>query len=181
MPQRSKVLTQLPPELRKELDKRLVEGSFTKYRPLEQWLAERGYRISKSSLQRYGDQFESRIKSVTLATAQARALTEASPDSEGAMNDALERLVQEKIFGVLIEVEDIPDGQLARLARAVADLGRTSVSQKRWAEQMRERLAEQKRAAEAKIGALKQSGGISDEAYEAMRSALLGIDPLAAS
>ena len=95
------------------------------------------------------------------------------------MTDALVRLVQEKIFAVLVEAEGIEEGQLARIARAIADLGRATISQKKWAEEMRDRLDEQKRAANAKIGELKQAGGLSDEAYEAMRALLLDIDPTA--
>jgi hypothetical protein len=33
------------------------------------------------------------------------------------MTDALARLVREKLFSVLVEVEDIEDGQLTRIAR----------------------------------------------------------------
>jgi Protein of unknown function (DUF3486) len=179
MGQRSKVLTALPKELREQLDQRLVKGSFTGYRELEAWLATQGFRISRGSLQRYGSAFERRVKTISIATQQARALAEASPDREGSMTDALVRLVQEKIFGVLVEAEDIEDGQLTRIARAIADLGRATISQKRWAEEMRARLDEQKRAAGEKMDDLKRTGGLSDESYEAIRAVLLDIDPIA--
>ncbi len=45
---------------------------------------------------------------------------------------------------------------------------------------MRERLEEQKRATEKKVGEIKRAGGLSDEDYEAIRSVLLGIDPISA-
>jgi Protein of unknown function (DUF3486) len=176
--QRSKVVTALPKELRDQLDQRLVKGSFTGYRELETWLGTQGFRISRGSLQRYGSAFERRIKTIGIATQQARALAEASPDREGSMTDALARLVQEKMFSILVEAEDIEDGQLTRIARAIADLGRATISQKRWAEEMRERLDEQKRAAGEKMGELKRSGGLSDETYDALRALLLGIDPI---
>jgi hypothetical protein len=138
-----------------------------------------GLQKSRGSLQRYGSAFERRIKTIGIATQQARALAEASPDREGSMTDALARLVQEKLFSVLVEAEDIEDGQLTRIARAIADLGRATISQKRWQEEMRERLDEQKRAAAEKMGAVKSAGGLSDAAYDAMRAILLDIDPTA--
>jgi Protein of unknown function (DUF3486) len=179
MGQRSKVITALPKELRDELDQKLVKGAFSDYRGLEAWLGTQGFRISRGSLQRYGSAFERRIKTIGIATQQARALAEASPDREGSMTDALARLVQEKLFSVLVEAEDIEDGQLTRIARAIADLGRATISQKRWQEEMRERLDEQKRAAAEKMGAVKSAGGLSDAAYDAMRAILLDIDPTA--
>jgi len=138
-----------------------------------------GFRISRGSLQRYGSAFERRIKTIGIATQQARALAEASPDREGSMTDALARLVQEKLFGVLVETEEIEDGQLTRIARAIADLGRATISQKRWAEEMRARLDEQKRAAGEKMDEIRRAGGLSDDAYEAIRAALLNINPIA--
>lgn len=177
MGQRSKVVTALPKELRDQLDQKLVSGSFSDYRGLEAWLDTQGFKISRGSLQRYGSAFERRIKTIAIATQQARALAEASPDREGSMTDALARLVQEKMLSVLVEAEDIEDGQLTRMARAIADLGRATISQKRWSEEVRERLDKQKRAADQKMVELKSAGGISDEAYDKMRAILLDIDP----
>ena len=114
--QRSKV-TALPMELREQLDQKLIAGSFSDYKGLEAWLGEQGFRISRGSLQRYGSAFERKMKTISIATKQAHALAEASPDREGAMTDALVRLVQEKIFSVLVEAEDIEDGHL-RASRA---------------------------------------------------------------
>ena len=178
---RSKVLTILPKGLRGELNQKLIAGDFSDYRGLEHWLGGKGYQISRGSLQRYGSNFEKQIAAVSRATQQAKSLAEASPDREGAMSDALIGLVQTRLFDVLVESENIEDGTLARFARSIADLGRATVSQKRWAEQMRERLEEQKQAAQGKLTAIKDGGGVSDAAYEKMRAVLLGIDPLAAT
>lgn len=137
---RSKISSVLPPKVREALDQKLIAGAFSDYNGLSAWLAKQGFTVSRSSLQRYGSAFEQRLQAVALAAQQARAVVAASPDSEGAMSDALTRLVQEKIFGVLVEAEDVSENQLARLARAVADLGRATIAQRRWAQQVRERL-----------------------------------------
>lgn len=107
MGRRSKVVTVLPEEMRTQLDERLVKGSFADYQGLSDWLGEHGYQISRGSLQRYGSAFERRMKTISLATKQAHALAEASPDREGSMTDALVRLVQERIFSVLVELRTL--------------------------------------------------------------------------
>ena len=51
MPARSAV-GQLPEEIRDEINRRLVENSFSGYAQLAGWLRELGYQISKSALHR---------------------------------------------------------------------------------------------------------------------------------
>jgi hypothetical protein len=103
----------------------------------------------------------------------------ADPDREGTMGDALVRLVQQEIFNVLAQCKgQVEKPDLARLARAVSDLGRTTVRQRKWAEEVRERLESQKRAAEGQIDEAVREQGLSHEAAEQMRRILLGIDPL---
>jgi len=95
------------------------------------------------------------------------------------MGDALLRLVQQKMFDVLVECENpIDQDNLPKIARAVADLGRTTISQKRWREEMRDRLTAQKSAAAKKITEEETRGGLSPEAAATIRSILLNIDPL---
>ena len=104
MPPRSKVHT-LPAEIREELDRRLVARGFGGYVELSEWLDAQGYRIGKSSLHVYGSELEKRIEKLRLATEQAEALIAASPDDSGAMADSSLRLVQERIFQLMLTAE----------------------------------------------------------------------------
>jgi hypothetical protein len=79
---------------------------------------------------------------------------------------------------VLVAGEHIEDGQLTKFARAITELGRTTVRQKKWAEDFRERLENEKRAACEKIKEIARNGGLSAEAKKAIRAALKGINPL---
>jgi Protein of unknown function (DUF3486) len=176
--QRSKIMVTLPKPVREALDKRLVSGAFSDYRGLATWLREQGYNISKSSLNRYAKGYERRTQAVMMATAQARALALAAPDAEGAMTDALCRLIQERLFGLLIETDALPDAELPKIARAISDLGRAAISQKRWREEMADRLAHQKRQAETTLAAEAEHRGLSPETVQIMRNLLIGIDPL---
>ena len=146
MPQRSAV-SQLPEAVRKELEQKLLRGGFADYAGLADWLGGQGFEISRSAVHRFGQQFESRLQALKTATDQAKAIAAASKDDEGDMNEALIRLVQTKTFEVLVELDRIDDEassvDLAKIGRMVSELARASVSQKKWAEQARERaLAE---------------------------------------
>ncbi|PQA82771.1 terminase [Limnohabitans sp. TS-CS-82] len=172
MPPRSKV-EQLPPEIKAWLDQALVQSNFSQYELLSAELKKRGCEISKTGLHRYGQDFEERLKTLRMVTEQARAVVQASPDDDGAVNDALVRLTQEKMFGILMELEVDPTSiDLTKLARAVAELGKASVAQKRWQMEARKSaLAEA--AKEAGIAA--KSVGLTDDAVEQIKRRILGI------
>jgi uncharacterized protein DUF3486 len=178
MGRRAKV-KMLPEKERVELNRYLVEHGFGNYEMLSRLLSEHGFRISRSALQRWGSGFERKLDAVELASAQAREVIAASPDTEGAFGDALVRLVQSEIFKVLVECKgQIEKPDLARIARAVSDLGRTTVRQRKWAEDVRVRLESQKRAADGQIGEVAREHGLSPQAAQEIRQILLGINPL---
>lgn len=175
MPSRSKIAL-LPTAVREELERRIVKGGFANYRQLAMWLSEQGYSITKDSVHRHGAKLEDQLEAIKKATAAARAITDAAPDDEGALNDALVRLVQEKIFNVLCELEVDPSRlNLGTLTRAIADLAKASVGQKRWQVEMRAHIAEQVKATEERINEATRTGGLSADAAQQIRAALLEI------
>ena len=172
MPRRSKV-EGLPSDVKAWLDQALVQNNFSQYELLSAELAKRGYEIGKSGLHRYGQQFEERLKTLRLVTEQARAVVQAAPDEDGAVNDALVRLTQEKMFSILMEMNVDPDAvDLPKLARAVAELGKASVAQKRWqAEARKQALAD----AAKEAGEAAKSAGLTDEAAAQIQRRILGV------
>lgn len=172
MPQRSAV-EQLPDDVRTQLNSRLIDAGFANYEQLAEWLGEQGYQISKSAVHRYGQRFEQRLSALKVATEQARALTEAAPDDEGAMSDALIRLVQEKLFSILIDldVESISKVNLSSLTKGISSLARATVKQKEWMLEMRAKAEEAATRAEK----IARKGGLSKDAVEQIRREILGI------
>jgi hypothetical protein len=155
MPPRSKVGT-LPKELKDWLDAELLKRGFKDYVQLAADLQEKGADLSKSALHRYGSKFEQRMAQLKASTEQARAVVAASPDDEGAMNEALIRLTQDKLFGVLVELDVDPESvSLPKLTKSIADLARSSISQKKWQIEVRTKAAERLKAVEAEARAMK--------------------------
>ena len=171
MPPKSKVHS-LPAAVKQWLDDALVEGNFTGYETLEAELKQRGFDISKSSLHRYGQEFEERLNALKLATEQARAVVQASPDDDDAMNQALIRITQEKLFSLMLDLEiDPAEVDISKITRSIADLARSSTDAKKYAREVREKA----RAAAEEVASTVKSAGLTDEAAEAIRAKILGI------
>lgn len=171
MPPRSKVKS-LPGNVKTWLDQALAENNFSDYEALSAELAERGFAISKSALHRYGQGFEERLSALKMASEQAKAIVSAAPDDEGAVNEALLRLVQERLFKLLMDTEGKVD--LPKMAKAAAELGRASVVQKKWAAEVEVRRAALQEAAAVAEGAM-ASQGMSKEAIDTIKRDILGI------
>lgn len=127
-PQRSTVHS-LPDEMREEFEKRLIRNGFSGYAHLVEWLGSQGWEISRSAAQRYGSRLRSQVERIRIATEHAEALLRASPDEAGALSDASIRVIQERMFDVLMQSEDGSDVRsLASAARALAETARASVA-----------------------------------------------------
>jgi hypothetical protein len=176
MPPRSKI-DLMPKEIRAELEKRIVEGGFANYRALAKWLNDNGYKISKNAVHHHGEKLERRLEAVKRATEQARAIAEASPDDEAAMNDTLIRLVQQIDIDILLNVdsETVPPKTLEAVSRSVATLARASVNQKKWMVEVRDKLNAKVGRATEQVALAARSGGLSPEAEQQIRNALLDI------
>lgn len=172
MAKRSKIAT-LPPTVKAWLDTALVEGNFSRYELLEAELKARGFDIGKSSIHRYGSAFEQKLATLKMASEQARAIVTAAPDDEGAVSEALMRLVQEKLFEVMLDFKVDPDKpmNIAGAAKAVAELSRATVTQKKWQTEVRAKAAAAADAAEK----IAKKGGLSAASAAQIRKMILGV------
>jgi hypothetical protein len=183
MPPRSTIF-QLSEEHRAELDRKLIETGFGNYTELTDWLRANGYQISRSALHRYGSELEADFER-TMAEVQrtqrlAVAFADANPDERGAMVGATARIASESLLRItmaLRESEEDP-AQLAKLmpsiSRALGELGRVTISQEKWAQELRTQAQAEARAeaADAAESAAKQSG-VTPEGIAALRAAIL--------
>jgi hypothetical protein len=179
MPSRGKT-KRIPPALRAEFERLLIEGSFSDYAGLTRWLGEHGCQIASSTSTRYGHQLEHKLTALKLATEQARAVVDAAGGADDSVNEGLMRLVQGDLFRVLVELKEVDPKKvnLNVLARNVASICRSLVQMRRAAEEMRNRIGRRVRAAERKVVAAARRGargGLSDAAEKRIRAALLEI------
>lgn len=170
MPPRSKVAA-LPAEVKTWLDQTLVENNFSGYEQLSGELESRGYSIGKSALHRYGTEFEDKLAALKMASEQAKAVVQAAPDDEGAVNEALMRLVQEHLFKLLMATNKENPIDLPKVAKAVAELGRASVVQKKWQAEFRQKAE----AAAARVEKIAKKGGLNAATVDEIRREILGM------
>ncbi len=181
MPRRSSLLN-VPEKIRAEFNERLVKSGFANYEGLTEWLNERleeeglEVRISRTAAWRHGKKFEDKLEALRSATEQAKAISDGAEDDEGAMTDALVRLVQEKVFTVLMDLEVDPKKvNLGNLGRMVAELSKASIAQKKWMREVRDELEQKKAAAAEKVKALTDQGGLTPDVAAQIRAEILGI------
>lgn len=172
MAPRSKI-SKLPKPVKDWLDGALIQNGFGEYELLSAELKTRGFDLSKSAIHRYGQEFEVRLSSLRIASEQAKAIVQASPDDEGAVSEALMRLVQEKLFQTLVKVQTDPAIPISvtGAAKAVAGLARATVTQKKWQAEVRKKVVD---ATDAVI-AIGKKGGLSADALEEIKRRFLGI------
>jgi len=177
MPSRSKIIT-LPDEVLAELNQKLLAGKFCDYSALAEWLQGKGFDISRSSLHRYGQNFEERLAAIAMATEQARAVADATPDSENNMNEALIRLVQTKAFEALIEAKNAYN--LPKMGVMIAKLSKASVDQKKWMADTRKKAAAALKNIEEKTATVGKKS-LDPETLRIIREEIYGIVPASSS
>jgi hypothetical protein len=170
MPARSKIKC-LPEDIRAELNRRLQASAFSGYSALEVWLQELGFEISRSAIHNYGQEFEEKIFAIKVATEQAKAVVEAAGDEEGAMSEALIRLIQKKAYDVLIKTQD--DANLPKMGTMIARLSHAAVSQKKWMAEVKGKAKQALQNIEEKTKSGKKS--LDPETLRIIREEIYGI------
>lgn len=169
----------LPIEIREWLEAELLRRGFADYAELTCQLNEKleaagAGAASRSAVHRFGQNVEERISALKRSTEIARTLATEVGDDEGAMNDALVRLVQDKLFNAVIDLEVDPEElDVVKLGRVIADLGRASVQQKRHQAEMREKVAQKFAALEAEAKGPKS--GLDPETLRRVREEIYGV------
>ncbi|WP_417862395.1 DUF3486 family protein [Vreelandella venusta] len=179
MPPRNKVFD-LPQEVREELNEKLVSSGFQGYEALAGWLSERGYNVSKSSVHRYGqdlqEEFEEAMGDVRRTTEMAKAMADAVEDDEGNLIDATARVVQEQLLRISLALrksEQAPEDvahHLAKVSKALTNLGRVSIAQKKHAREIRTEVLQE---AANRVDVAAQAKGLSAEDAKFWREQVL--------
>lgn len=125
---RYKVETDLPKQMREQLNRLLLEGMT--YEEGETWCRSRGFEIGKSSIGRYGKTFFEAYQRIVQFEDQSRALTSATEEGM-PMEEAVGKLLLQKVMAALMDGSaDITEN--SRLLADVAKLQSAHVNMNRW-------------------------------------------------
>jgi Protein of unknown function (DUF3486) len=165
------LISQLPQDVQRKLDQELITNGFSNYAGLADWLAKEGFTISPSSIHRYGKDFKAKVENIKLLTAQAKAIVENVGDDDNAVGEALSTLAQSKLFDLLLKIDidselEGDEGESKKnvdflgLVRAVSQLNRSSVTVKKFREEMKEKA---RKAMDIIKNEIKNKGGVSQQ------------------
>jgi len=141
MPHRTKV-DGLPPKLKAELERLLVDRNHAGYRALSAWLAERGYTISYGGIRRHDARLQAMMSRIRERVETARLLAQ-MPGDDDDLSSSVIRMVQSELLDALMrasESESDPAERvkmLAQAARAIAEAIRAGTERKRWQDEVR--------------------------------------------
>ena len=139
MPRRNSVYNKVPPQPREELDRLIIASGYGEYRRHQAWLAEQGYNVSRSALQRYGAELRERVERHSAQAASRAADTIArlrgvaevvqafTDEGDGGALDSAERtasLLMMRAYEAAAE-EDIDAKDLHAIARSLSSTLRT--------------------------------------------------------
>jgi len=171
MPRRHKA-DALPPAIKAELERMLIDRTHAGYKALSAWLAERGFYIGKSSIHRYDARLQEIVGRIRASAEAACVIARQVPDDADEHSAAVLRLVQSELFDVLLnigesEAETDPAERirmLAQAARAAAEASRASIGHRRWQDAVRAKV-------EAAEQAVARAGRSLDEIIQMIRGA----------
>ncbi|EMK0351717.1 MULTISPECIES: DUF3486 family protein [Citrobacter] len=178
MGRRSSIDT-LPQDVRRWLERALTENNFTGYADLENLLRDKGYVITRSSLQRFGYKMEQQLARVRAATEAARLMAREAGDDADDRSAGLMALIQTEMIDILMRLQQVGDNDdpsdraklLATASKNIATLTRASVNLKRFQAEVKAKAELAANAAEK----IARKGGLSHEAAQAIRREILGI------
>jgi Protein of unknown function (DUF3486) len=171
----------MPRDLKQQLDRLLTEGEMHTSLQLKKWLDSNGFEISRRAVNDYRHNFERQLDSVRLATEQARIVCEQFKDDDVEMQGALMRLVQTRLFEVLVVAGQketsrkkrnttVAAVNVAALARCVSGLARAETEHQKAAEHIRAGVTAIKEKVEEA-----RAKGLSPEAADQIKAVLMEI------
>ncbi len=168
-------IKRMPRDLKAQLDKFLSEGEMHTSRQLCQWLGNNGFEISHRCITDYRHRFERQLDSVRLATEQARIVCEQFKGDDVQMQAALMRLVQTRLFEILVVAKQketsrakralapaVAAVNVAALARCVSGLVKAETEHRKMVDQVRASVA----AVEKKVEEARTKGLSKDAAAQ---------------
>jgi len=193
MPTPSRIQSELPDDLRKELDRIIATGKMG-CTALTEWLNERGFDISKSSVDRHIQ----KVEAVAEKIRQSREITEAitqelgESSAQGKQGRLLVEMTRNLVFDLLMKLQMIedtvpdPDGNpipvigpkdVALLGKGLAELGRALRYDQDFEQKIREQVrAEEREKAAQAVEEVAVQGGWNEEQVAFIRARILGVE-----
>ncbi|WP_028320387.1 phage protein Gp27 family protein [Desulfatiglans anilini] len=163
-----RVRDELPPEIRQQVDRLMIEGGVT-YDDIKAYLDAQGYDISRSAIGRYGKDFLATYQRLKIIEDKSRALV-----SEAGDGMVLEEAASKLFAQMILEAQMSGELDIKELPRIVSDFAKlqSSVVSR---ERLKKDFAEKVQKTAADVVESVRGKGLSEEAAEEIRKKILGI------
>jgi len=162
----SRIEKELPEELRAEVNRFLIEG--LTYEEISDYLKEKGYDISRSSVGRYGRDFLEYVRRIRMVEDKADELVSAAGDGL-TLEEAASKMLLERVMAALIDGQ-VTQKQLSFVIGAVAQLQSSSVRREKFKAEIHEKADRAVSNIEKKVG-----GQLSEETLTRIKEEIYGI------
>jgi hypothetical protein len=185
---RKSTISRLPQDVKSYIEGRLADGRLT----LDELIADLHERFpthqqagdlpSRAAVHRYGQKLERRLSAIRASTEAAKIIQAQAGDNKDARSEALTALIQTELFEAILNLQEVDDpdmdagervGMLSTAAKNIATLTRSSVNLKQFQakveEETRRKVLEEQRA---KLDAMGNKGGVTEDTKKAIREAL---------
>ena len=165
---RSRIDTELPAEIRQEVDRLLIEGAT--YEDISDYLNARGHDISRSSVGRYGRDFLNLYRRIRVIEDKSRALS--SEPGEMALEEAASKLFTGEILELLM-AHALDVSEKSRIIGDFAKLQSSSVARERLKSDTKNRIDAKLSDLESRAKA--KGTGLDPETLRRVREEIYGI------
>lgn len=185
---RKSKLSRLPVEVKAYIEGKLADGRLT----LDELIADLHTRFpaqqqagelpSRAAVHRYGQKLDRRLAAIRASTEAAKIIQAQAGDNKDARSEALTALIQTELFEAILNLQEADDpdmdlgdrvGMLSTAAKNIATLTRSSINLKQFQakveDETRKKLLEEQRA---KLDAMGNKGGVTEDTKKAIREAL---------
>ncbi|WP_420553988.1 DUF3486 family protein [Neptuniibacter marinus] len=179
-------IARLPAEIKTHIERLLIDDRLT----LDELIADLQATFpqhsdelpSRSAVHRYGQKLERRLSAIRASTEAAKIIRNHAGDREDARSEALTAMIQSELFESIMALQEADDmepaariGLLADAAKNIATLTRSSISLKKYQEEIQKAAkAELLQEQEERLEEMRGSDGMSEELEGRIRGILLG-------
>jgi len=164
----SRIIDELPAEIRQELDNLLVQNELT-YDDIVKWLASKGYDFSRSSVGRYGKDFFANYRKLRIIEEKSRTLV-----SEAGGSLVLDEAASKLFAQAILELQLEGKFDLKKNSRILADFAKLQAASI-MRERMKQDFAKKTAAAAEDVVKIVKKSGLSEQKAEEIRNKILGI------
>ncbi len=175
MPARTQI-SQMPDDIRAQLNNKLIYNNFSDYESLAQWLHDKGYLISRSTVGYYSRKFRIEIEDIKRNKEQTSALAEVLKDDQNDIGQTLIDLVKHKSFQALLNIDldqEQEEGKIkfTELARLIAQISKSDIDLRKY----REIIKDKAEKAIREVESLQKTKGLPADIAAQIRAQILGI------